>query len=179
MTKHKKNHDRRRDGPDTGAARFRAHRTARAGLRPGPRRHPAPGGGVGLAAQGHHRGQAQVRGASGQARYQPLPGRLDPFRGPAPGRGVPYSVFAQREKRRARGRRAVLRAHHPGPPWKPSWTTDGPSAWNCSCSSTGAAIANWPIQADYVGQKVHTAQGEHVDVGVAELDGEDTVSLVR
>jgi len=36
-----------------------------------------------------------------------------------------------------------------------------------------------PIQADYVGKKVHTAQGEHVDVGVAELDGEDTVSLVR
>ena len=36
-----------------------------------------------------------------------------------------------------------------------------------------------PIQADYVGKKVHTAQGEHVDVCVAELDGEDTVSLVR
>lgn len=36
-----------------------------------------------------------------------------------------------------------------------------------------------PIQADYVGKKVHTAQGEHVDVCVAELDDEDTVSLVR
>lgn len=36
-----------------------------------------------------------------------------------------------------------------------------------------------PIQADYVGKKVHTAQGEHVDVAVVELDGEDTVNLVR
>ena len=36
-----------------------------------------------------------------------------------------------------------------------------------------------PIQADYVGKKVHTVQGEHVDVAVAELDGEDTVYLVR
>ncbi len=36
-----------------------------------------------------------------------------------------------------------------------------------------------PIQADYVGKKVHTAQGEHVDVTVAELDSEDTVFLVR
>ena len=36
-----------------------------------------------------------------------------------------------------------------------------------------------PIQADYVGKKVHTAQGEHVDVAVAELDSEDTVYLVR
>jgi len=36
-----------------------------------------------------------------------------------------------------------------------------------------------PIQPDYVGKKVHTAQGEHVDVAVVELDGEDAVSLVR
>jgi pyrimidine operon attenuation protein / uracil phosphoribosyltransferase len=36
-----------------------------------------------------------------------------------------------------------------------------------------------PIQADYVGKKVHTIQGEHVDVAVVELDGEDTVNLVR
>lgn len=36
-----------------------------------------------------------------------------------------------------------------------------------------------PIQADYVGKRVHTAQGEHVDVTVAELDGEDMVNLVR
>jgi len=35
-----------------------------------------------------------------------------------------------------------------------------------------------PIQADYVGKRVHTAQGEHVDVAVAELDGEDGVLLV-
>ena len=36
-----------------------------------------------------------------------------------------------------------------------------------------------PIQPDYVGKKVHTAQGEHVDVTVSELDGEDMVCLVR
>ena len=48
--------------------------------------------------KGHHRGQAQVRGAPGQARYQPLPGRLDPFRGPAPGRGVAPSRFRSTKK---------------------------------------------------------------------------------
>jgi pyrimidine operon attenuation protein / uracil phosphoribosyltransferase len=35
-----------------------------------------------------------------------------------------------------------------------------------------------PIQADYVGKRIHTEQGEHVDVAVAELDGEDGVLLV-
>ena len=35
-----------------------------------------------------------------------------------------------------------------------------------------------PIQADYVGKRVHTEPGEHVDVAVAELDGEDGVLLV-
>ena len=35
-----------------------------------------------------------------------------------------------------------------------------------------------PIQADYVGKRVHTEPGEHVDVAVAELDGEDSVLLV-
>jgi len=36
-----------------------------------------------------------------------------------------------------------------------------------------------PIQADYVGKRVHTDQGQHVDVAVAELDGEDSVLLVE
>ena len=36
-----------------------------------------------------------------------------------------------------------------------------------------------PIQADYVGKKVQTALGEHVDVHLAELDGEDNAYLVR
>ncbi|WP_343039541.1 bifunctional pyr operon transcriptional regulator/uracil phosphoribosyltransferase PyrR [Solidesulfovibrio aerotolerans] len=36
-----------------------------------------------------------------------------------------------------------------------------------------------PIQADYVGKRVHTEPGEHVDVAVAELDGEDSVLLVE
>ena len=36
-----------------------------------------------------------------------------------------------------------------------------------------------PIQADYVGKRVHTEPGEHVDVAVAELDGEDGVLLVE
>lgn len=36
-----------------------------------------------------------------------------------------------------------------------------------------------PIQPDYVGKKVHTVQGEHVNVAVAELDDEDMVCLVR
>ncbi|MEA4855523.1 bifunctional pyr operon transcriptional regulator/uracil phosphoribosyltransferase PyrR [Solidesulfovibrio sp.] len=36
-----------------------------------------------------------------------------------------------------------------------------------------------PIQADYVGKRVHTETGEHVDVAVAELDGEDAVHLVE
>ena len=35
-----------------------------------------------------------------------------------------------------------------------------------------------PIQADYVGKRVHTEPGERVDVAVAELDGEDGVLLV-
>lgn len=35
-----------------------------------------------------------------------------------------------------------------------------------------------PIQADYVGKRVHTEPGEHVDVAVSELDGEDGVLLV-
>ncbi len=35
-----------------------------------------------------------------------------------------------------------------------------------------------PIQADYVGRRVHTEPGQHVDVAVAELDGEDGVLLV-
>ena len=36
-----------------------------------------------------------------------------------------------------------------------------------------------PIQADYVGKRVHTEPGEHVDVAVAELDGEDGVLLLE
>ncbi len=35
-----------------------------------------------------------------------------------------------------------------------------------------------PIQADYVGKKVQTDKGQHVDVLVEELDGEDNVFLV-
>lgn len=35
-----------------------------------------------------------------------------------------------------------------------------------------------PIQADYVGKRVHTEPGEHVDVAVSELDGEDGVAVV-
>lgn len=35
-----------------------------------------------------------------------------------------------------------------------------------------------PIQADYVGKRAHTDPGEHVDVIVSELDGEDGVFLV-
>ncbi len=36
-----------------------------------------------------------------------------------------------------------------------------------------------PIQADYVGKRVQTALGEHVDVHLVELDGEDNAYLVR
>ena len=36
-----------------------------------------------------------------------------------------------------------------------------------------------PIQADYVGKRVHTEPGERVDVAVAELDGEDGVLLME
>lgn len=36
-----------------------------------------------------------------------------------------------------------------------------------------------PIQADYVGKRVHTEPGDRVDVAVAELDGEDGVLLME
>jgi pyrimidine operon attenuation protein/uracil phosphoribosyltransferase len=36
-----------------------------------------------------------------------------------------------------------------------------------------------PIQADIVGIEVETAPGDHVNVRVVELDGEDAVELVR
>jgi pyrimidine operon attenuation protein/uracil phosphoribosyltransferase len=86
--------------------------------------------------------QAQVRGAPGQARYQPLPGRLDPFRGPAPGRGshIPFSL---NEKNVVLVDDVLSPGAPSGPPGShPDYGR--PSAWNCSCSSTGAAIANCP-----------------------------------
>ena len=36
-----------------------------------------------------------------------------------------------------------------------------------------------PIQADIIGTRVSTTPSDRVDVQVAELDGEDSVSVVR
>ena len=40
-------------------------------------------------------------------------------------------------------------------------------------------MAGRPIQADIVGHKVSAGPGDRVDVLVSELDGRDTVELVR
>ena len=87
-----------------------------------------------------------------------------------------YPRRCRRPRGHPGGRRALYWTHHPG---RPGGLLDygRPSAVELLVL-VDRGHRELPIQADYVGRTVNTSRQEHVDVLLAERDGQDAVSLI-